>query len=304
MCFRLGRFRSTLLGGLHFLIPFVDRVAYRHGLKETAVPIPNQNAVTSDNVLIQIDGVLYVKVVDPYKASYGVEDIFYSVTQLAQTTMRSELGRLTLDQTFLERNQLNANIVKAINESAQPWGVVCLRYEIRDVLLPQSIRQAMERQVEAERRKRADILLSEGERDSDINLARGRRESAILKAQGESESIRLRAAATATSLQVVASAIDQHGGSSAVGLQLAEQYMRAFGNLAQRGTTLVLPASAGDPASMVNQALAVYGTIQKSLQKQSSHNANPHTSSQEQPTNQSLQQPTPADAAIANQTRN
>eukprot|EP00920_Eleutheroschizon_duboscqi_P016678 GHVT01039504.1.p2 GENE.GHVT01039504.1~~GHVT01039504.1.p2 ORF type:complete len:221 (+),score=47.84 GHVT01039504.1:2106-2768(+) len=209
------------------------------------------------------------------------------------------------------RRQLNLNLFErswavhqAINESAQPWGVVCLRYEIRDVLLPQSIRQAMERQVEAERRKRADILLSEGERDSDINLARGRRESAILKAQGESESIRLRAAATATSLQVVASAIDQHGGSSAVGLQLAEQYMRAFGNLAQRGTTLVLPASAGDPASMVNQALAVYGTIQKSLQKQSSHNANPHTSSQEQPTNQSLQQPTPADAAIANQTRN
>lgn len=269
---RFGRFHRILTPGLHVLIPFVERIAYAHSLKETTIPVPNQTAITKDNVSLTIDGVLYVKVVDPYSASYGVENALYAVTQLAQTSMRSELGKITLDVVFAERDSLNQSIVESIQPAATAWGLQVLRYEIRDVLPPTGVRQAMELQAEAERRKRAQVLESEGQRQAKINIAEGNRAEVILaseasqqdqinRATGEAEAIYRRADATSQGIRLLADSISKAGSSEAISLRIAEQYLEAFSQLAKKGNTILLPANVNNPASMIAQALGVFQSI-------------------------------------------
>ncbi|GFT10181.1 stomatin-like protein 2, mitochondrial [Nephila pilipes] len=269
---RMGRFNRILQPGLNFLIPIVDKVKYVQSLKELAIDIPKQSAITLDNVTLNIDGVLYLRVVDPYKASYGVEDPEFAITQLAQTTMRSELGKISLDSVFRERESLNFAIVEAINKASNAWGIDCLRYEIRDIRLPQRVNEAMQMQVEAERKKRAAILESEGIREADINVAEGKKRSRILsseaekteqinRAQGEASAILAKADARARSLQVIADSLLQKRGSNAASLLIAEQYVSAFSKLAKTGNTLILPSNTNDVSSMVAQALAIYKNI-------------------------------------------
>ncbi len=270
---RMGRYRISMQAGLNFLIPFIDNISYRHSLKEEAVDIPSQTAITKDNVTLIIDGILYLKITDPKQASYGVGDARYAITQMAQTTMRSELGKMTLDRTFLERDNLNVSIVQSINEASVVWGIQCLRYEIKDITPPDNVRQAMELQVAAERKKRAEVLDSEGKRQSQINIAEGIKQEVVLKseaamtdqinrAKGEAEAILQVAKATAEGIEMVAASIDKSGGEKAVALRLAEQYIEAFSNLAKENNTLILPAKTDDAGSMVAQALSIFNSIQ------------------------------------------
>ncbi|KAK0643976.1 hypothetical protein B0T16DRAFT_191536 [Cercophora newfieldiana] len=271
---RMGKFNRILQPGLAILIPFLDRIAYVKSLKEIALEIPSQSAITADNVTLELDGVLYTRVFDAYKASYGVEDAEYAISQLAQTTMRSEIGQLTLDHVLKERAALNTNITQAINEAAQAWGVTCLRYEIRDIHAPKPVVEAMHRQVTAERSKRAEILESEGQRQSAINIAEGQKQSAILaseamraetinKAAGEAEAILLRAKATAAGINAVAKSITEgkDAAQGAVSLSVAEKYVDAFGRLAKEGTAVVVPGNVGDIGGMIATALSVYGKV-------------------------------------------
>ncbi|PSK45331.1 hypothetical protein B9Z65_2471 [Elsinoe australis] len=274
---RMGRFSRILSPGLAVLVPVLDRIAYVKSLKESAIEIPSQSAITADNVTLELDGVLYTRVFDPYKASYGVEDAEYAISQLAQTTMRSEIGQLSLDHVLKERANLNSNITAAINEAAQDWGVTCLRYEIRDIHAPGPVVEAMHRQVTAERSKRAEILDSEGQRQSAINIAEGRKQSVILAsealrseqintASGEAEAILLKAQATAAGIDAVARSIaqGQESAQGAVSLSVAEKYVDAFSKLAKEGTSVVVPGNVGDLGGMIANAMAVYGKVNES----------------------------------------
>ncbi|KAM3418658.1 Stomatin-like protein 2 [Cercospora zeina] len=271
---RMGRFNRILQPGLAILVPVIDRIAYVKSLKENAMEIPSQSAITADNVTLGIDGVLYTRVMDPYKASYGVEDADYAISQLAQTTMRSEIGQLTLDHVLKERAALNTNITQAINEAAADWGVRCLRYEIRDIHAPAPVVEAMHRQVTAERSKRAEILDSEGQRQSAINIAEGRKQSVILAseaikaeqinaASGEAEAIELKANATARGIDAVAKSLSEgkQSAQGAVSLSVAEKYVEAFGKLAKEGTSVVVPGNVGDIGQMIATAMSVYGSV-------------------------------------------
>ncbi|KAF8561061.1 hypothetical protein P879_06206 [Paragonimus westermani] len=269
---RLGKFYKALSPGLNFCIPFVDRIAYVQSLKEVAIEIPDQSAITSDNVVLHLNGVLFLKVKDPYLASYGVAEADFAITQLAQTTMRSEIGKITLDSVFKEREALNLQIVHILGKAAEPWGIECLRYEIRDIQLPQKIKEAMQMQVEADRKKRAAILESEGQRESAINRAEGMKRSQVLasegermeimnRATGEADAIRRLAESRAEAVRVIASAIEAKHGASAVQLAVAEQYIEAFGGLAKQANTILLPTQTGDVASMVAQALSIFKAV-------------------------------------------
>ncbi|KAJ3648822.1 hypothetical protein Zmor_020595 [Zophobas morio] len=275
---RMGKFHRILEPGLNVLIPIVDKVKYVQSLKEIAVDIPKQSAITSDNVTLNIDGVLYLRIVDAYLASYGVEDPEFAITQLAQTTMRSELGKISLDKVFRERENLNVSIVDSINKASEAWGMTCLRYEIRDIKLPPRVQEAMQMQVEAERKKRAAILESEGVREADINVAEGKRKSRILaseaerqeqinKAAGEAAAILAVAEARAGGLKLVAEALKKDLGPNAASLSIAEQYVNAFDKLAKTNNTLILPSNVGDVSNLVGQAMSIYSTISKTQDK-------------------------------------
>ncbi|XP_077442508.1 stomatin-like protein 2, mitochondrial [Vanacampus margaritifer] len=275
---RMGRFHRILEPGLNFLIPVLDRIRYVQSLKEIVIDVPEQSAVSLDNVTLQIDGVLYLRILDPFKASYGVEDPEYAVTQLAQTTMRSELGKLTLDKVFRERESLNSNIVHSINQASDDWGIRCLRYEIKDINVPPRVKESMQMQVEAERKKRATVLESEGTRESDINVAEGRKQAQILasegekqeqinKAAGEAQAVMAKAEAKAKAIRVLSDALAEQNGNAAASLSVAEQYVSAFSNLAKESNTVLLPSNTGDISSMVAQAMTIYGTLAKTSPK-------------------------------------
>ncbi|KAK9464580.1 hypothetical protein V1512DRAFT_288170 [Lipomyces arxii] len=276
---RMGKFSRILSPGIALLLPFLDKIQYVKSLKESAIEIPSQSAITADNVTLNIDGVLYIRVIDAYKASYGVEDADYAVQQLAQTTMRSEIGQLTLDHVLRERQQLNTHITQAINEAATDWGITVLRYEIRDIHPPENVLEAMHRQVSAERSKRAEILESEGQRQSAINIAEGQRASVILaseaekaevinKAEGDAQAILLKAEATAAGIKRVSQAISESSeGGAAISLAIAEQYVDAFGKLAKESTTIVLPSQLSDVGSWITSGMGIYNQIKDGKHK-------------------------------------
>ena len=259
---QLGKFNRKLSAGFHFLIPFFDKVAYKHTLKEQAVDIAEQVCITRDNVQVGVDGVLYMQVLDPARASYGIGNYMFAIAQLAQTTLRSEIGKIDLDKTFEERGAINLNVVAELDKASDPWGVKVLRYEIKNINPPQDVLHAMEKQMRAEREKRAVILNSEGERDAKINEAEGEKQRVIKEseaaktqqineAEGEAQAILAVAHATADGLRQVAAAMTQEGGAEAMQLRVAEQYIGEFGNLAKTGNTYVVPANLTDLTSMM-----------------------------------------------------
>ncbi|XP_070845794.1 stomatin-like protein 2, mitochondrial [Chaetodon trifascialis] len=275
---RMGRFHRILEPGLNFLIPLLDRIRYVQSLKEIVIDVPEQSAVSLDNVTLQIDGVLYLRILDPFKASYGVEDPEYAVTQLAQTTMRSELGKLTLDKVFRERESLNSNIVHAINQASDDWGIRCLRYEIKDIHVPPRVKESMQMQVEAERKKRATVLESEGTREAAINVAEGHKQAQILasegekaelinQAVGEAQAVLAKAEAKAKAIRLLSEALTEQNGNAAASLSVAEQYVSAFSKLAKESNTILLPSNTGDISGMVTQAMTIYGTLAKTSTK-------------------------------------
>lgn len=250
---RLGKYSRTLDSGFHILIPFVDKVAYIHTLKEEVIDVTRQACVTKDNIQVGINGVLYIQVIDAHRASYGINDYRYAASQLAQTTMRSVIGQTSLDKTFEERAMINEAVVNALDEAAAPWGIKVLRYEISDIELPASIRDALEQQMRAERERRAAIAKSEGERQALINVSEGQKQEVINmseaekqkqinEAEGRAEEIELIATATAEGLRKIAIAINEPGGKEAVNLRVAEQYVKEFGNLAKVNNTMIIPA--------------------------------------------------------------
>ena len=263
---RLGRYHATLGAGFHVLLPFVDSIRYRHSLKETAIDIPAQVCITRDNVQVGVDGILYLKVLNPERASYGISDYIFAITQLAQTMLRSEVGKIDLDRTFEERTNINLQVVTELDKASEAWGVKVLRYEIKNITPPHDVLAAMEKQMRAEREKRAVILTSEGSRDAAINTAEGekqqvikaseaRKQQQINEAEGQAAAILSVATATAEGIRRVAESIKLPGGYEAVQLRVAEQYVAQFGNLAQESTTLVLPANAADVGSMIALAM-------------------------------------------------
>ena len=266
----LGKYSRTLRAGFHILIPFIESAAYKHSLKELAFDIPEQVCITNDNVQVGVDGVLYLQVMDPERASYGITDFAFAISQLAQTTLRSEIGKIALDRTFEERSSINANVVAELDKASDPWGVKVLRYEIKNINPPHDVLTAMEKQMRAEREKRAVILTSEGERDAKINEAEGEKQQVIKQseatkqlqineAQGEAEAILAVANATAEGLRQVATSLVIEGGDAAMKLRIAEAYVQQFGNLAKEGNTLVVPANLADLTSMIALATNMVG---------------------------------------------
>ena len=264
----LGKYSRTLRAGFHILIPFIESVAYRHSLKEIALDIPEQVCITNDNVQVGVDGVLYLQVLDPERASYGISDYVFAISQLAQTTLRSEIGKIALDRTFEERAMINASVVAELDKASDPWGVKVLRYEIKNINPPHDVLSAMEKQMRAEREKRAVVLTSEGERDAKINEAEGEKQRVIKEseaakqqqineAQGEAEAILAVATATSKGLYRVAQSLVVDGGESAMQLRIAEAYITQFGNLAREGNTLVVPSNLTDLSSMIALATTI-----------------------------------------------
>lgn len=269
---RFGKYNKTMEAGLNLLLPFIDKVSYDRSLKEQAFDVPSQSAITKDNISLVVDGVLYLKVLDPYKASYGVDNYVYAVTQLAQTTMRSEIGKIDLDKTFEERESLNANIVDAINQASEPWGVQVLRYEIKDIEPPRSVLEAMERQMKAERDKRATILESEGERQSSINVAEGQKAATvlraeadkleqILRAEGEARAIIAVAEAKAEALQTIGKVADTEGGQKAIQLELAGKAIEAKHAIAKESSVVLLPDDKSNASNLVAEAMTIINTL-------------------------------------------
>ncbi|EGV66805.1 hypothetical protein CANTEDRAFT_112264 [Yamadazyma tenuis ATCC 10573] len=265
---RMGKFHKILNPGVAVLIPFLDKISYVQSLKESAVEIPTQNAITADNVSLELDGILYIKVMDAYKACYGVEDFQFAVSQLAQTTMRSEIGSLTLDSVLKERQQLNININRAINDASEDWGVKCLRYEIRDIHPPSNVLEAMHRQVSAERSKRAEILESEGIRQSRINIAEGEKQSQILKSEAAKQEQINNAAAMSKSLELISNTIKQNEyGHEAINLQIAQDYIKQFGNLAKETNTIILPSNMSDIGQFMVSGMKIFNDLNKDTKK-------------------------------------
>ena len=265
---RLGKYSSSLSAGFHILIPFIDRVAYKHSLKERAIDIPEQICITRDNVQVGVDGVIYLQVLDPKLASYGIGNYVFAITQLGQTTLRSEIGKIDLDRTFEERALINSSVVEEVDKASDAWGVKVLRYEIKNITPPSDVLQAMEKQMRAEREKRAVVLTSEGERDAKINEAEGSKQQVIKQseavkqqrineAEGEAAAIIAVARATAEGLTQIAEALQTDGGAGAMQLRIAEQYLSEFGKLAKAGNTFVVPASLGDVSGMIALAKGI-----------------------------------------------
>ena len=269
---RLGRYHATMNAGFHLLVPFIDVIRYRHSLKETAWDIAAQVCITRDNVQVGVDGILYLKVLNPERASYGISDYLFAITQLAQTTLRSEVGKIDLDRTFEERGTINTQVVSELDKASEAWGVKVLRYEIKNITPPQDVLAAMEKQMRAEREKRAVILTSEGQRDAAINNAEGAkqqvikaseasRQQQINEAEGQAQAILAIASATSEGIRRVAEAIRTDGGMEAVQLRVAEQYVEQFGHLAKSTTSVIVPASVSDVAGMIAAAMKVFGSV-------------------------------------------
>lgn len=266
---RLGKYRATFTAGFQVLIPFVDKVRYRHTLKEQAIDVPSQVCITRDNIAVEVDGILYLQVLDPQKASYGIDNYRFASIQIAQTTMRSIIGKLELDRTFEERETINVSIVEAVDKASEPWGVKVSRYEVKNISPPQTIRDAMEKQMRAEREKRAIIAESEGTKQAKINVAEGDKQELIKKSEGEMQKrineatgraseIEQVAVATANGLRAISIAISEENGLNAVNLRIAEQYLSAFGNLAKMNNTMIIPGNMSDIAGVVATATSVF----------------------------------------------
>ena len=287
---RLGKYHATLDAGFHLLIPFFDRIMYRHTMKEMVIDVPPQTCITKDNIQVEVDGILYMQIMDPVKASYGVTNYAFASTQLAQTTMRSEIGKIELDRTFEEREKINSEILMAVDKAAEPWGLKVTRHEIKNIVPPESIRGAMEKQMRAEREKRALIAESEGHKQAKINNADGDRQEKISlsegeklkrinEAEGRGQEIERIALATAKGIREIASAINEPGGKEAVNLKVAEQYLNEFGKLASKNNTMIIPSNLSDVASMVASVSSVFKTtsetketINKPIVKTSTYN--------------------------------
>lgn len=268
---RFGKYRKTLLAGFHVIIPFIDRISYKHILKEQVMDVAAQTCITKDNISVEVDGVLYIQIMDAQKASYGIDNYRFAATQLAQTTMRSIIGKMELDKTFEEREAMNSTIVDAVDRASDPWGVKVTRYEVKNITPPQSIKDAMEKQMRAEREKRANIANSEGDMQARINRAEGEKRELIARSEGEklrrineadgsAAEIEAVAIATAKGIREIATAINQDGGKDAVNLRVAEQYIEEFGNLAKTNNTMIIPSNMADISSLIATAMKVVKT--------------------------------------------
>ena len=276
---RLGKYKGTLQAGFTILVPFLDKVRYRHSLKEQAIDVASQTCITRDNIAVEVDGILYLQVIDPAKASYGIEDYKFASIQIAQTTMRSIIGKLELDRTFEERETINTSIVDAVDKASDPWGVKITRYEVKNISPPQSIKDAMEKQMRAEREKRATIAESEGAKQAKINVAEGDKQELIKRSEGEKQrrineaegkaaEIEFVANATANGIRAIANAINDKGGYDAVNLRIAEQYLNEFGKLASSNNALIIPSNLADISSIIASATAVFQSVSKKTDRE------------------------------------